>query len=140
MRASGMQARRLRAVIAAGVLAALTIGAAGCAESDRDSGGDEGKAATGGTFIFAGAGDPKNFDPIFNDDGESFRPIRQMYDTLITHKPGTAELAGRPGGELGARPDRQDLDVQAPPGREVPRRHARSTPRRSAATSTAGTT
>ncbi|MET0494608.1 MAG: ABC transporter substrate-binding protein [Actinoplanes sp.] len=94
MRASGMQAWRLRTVIAAGVIAVLTIGAAGCAESDRDSKGDEGKAATGGTFIFAGAGDPKNFDPIFNDDGESFRPIRQMYDTLITHKPGTAELVG----------------------------------------------
>src|SRR6188768_3939729 len=92
MRASGMQARRLRTVIAAGAIAALTIGAAGCAESDRDSGGDEGKAATGGTFIFAGAGDPKNFDPIFNDDGESFRPIRQMYDTLIAYKPGTAQL------------------------------------------------
>ena len=43
-----------------------------------------GEAKTGGTFIFAGAGDPKNFDPIFNDDGESFRPVRQMYDTLIS--------------------------------------------------------
>ncbi|GGQ85073.1 ABC transporter substrate-binding protein [Couchioplanes azureus] len=89
MRASGTQATRLRAVIAAGVVGALTIGAAGCAESDRDSG-----KAAGGAFIFAGAGDPKNFDPIFNDDGESFRPIRQMYDTLVTHKPGSAELAG----------------------------------------------
>ncbi|MEU4561830.1 ABC transporter substrate-binding protein [Actinoplanes sp. NPDC023936] len=80
-------------VIAAGVIAALTIGAAGCAESDRDN-ADDGEAATGGTFIFAGAGDPKNFDPIFNDDGESLRPIRQVYETLITHKPGTAELTG----------------------------------------------
>lgn len=32
-------------------------------------------------MVFAAAGDPKNFDPIFNDDGESFRIIRQMYDT-----------------------------------------------------------
>ncbi|MCO8273955.1 ABC transporter substrate-binding protein [Actinoplanes sp. TRM 88003] len=86
MRASRMQ------VIAAGAMAVAMIGVAGCADSDRDGGGSE--AATGGTFIFAGAGDPKNFDPIFNDDGESFRPIRQMYDTLITHKPGTAELVG----------------------------------------------
>src|SRR4051812_1674121 len=90
MRASGMAASRLRAVLVAGAVVALTIG--GCAKSDRD-GGDEGKAGTGGTFILAGAGDPKNFDPIFNDDGESFRPIRQMYDTLITHEPGTAKLA-----------------------------------------------
>ncbi|WP_231925261.1 ABC transporter substrate-binding protein [Micromonospora purpureochromogenes] len=73
-------------------VAALAVGAAGCAESDRSD--DSGEAKTGGTFIFAGAGDPKNFDPIFNDDGESFRPIRQMYDTLIQHKPGTAELQG----------------------------------------------
>ncbi|GID28787.1 ABC transporter substrate-binding protein [Paractinoplanes brasiliensis] len=90
MRATRMRATRL---VAAGAVAALMIGAAGCAESDRD-GGDEGSSASGGTFIFAGAGDPKNFDPIFNDDGESFRPIRQIYDTLVTHKPGTAELVG----------------------------------------------
>ena len=85
-----MQARRLRAAVAVAAIAALAASAAGCAESNRNS-GDE-TAKTGGTFIFAGAGDPKNFDPIFNDDGESFRPIRQMYETLITHKPGTAEL------------------------------------------------
>ena len=35
---------------------------------------------------------------------------------------------------------RHGVDLQAPPGREVPRRHRRSTPRRSASTSTAGTT
>ncbi|GIF05134.1 ABC transporter substrate-binding protein [Actinoplanes siamensis] len=79
-------------MIAAGVVTAVAIGVAGCAESDRDGGGKGG--ATGGTFIFAGAGDPKNFDPIFNDDGESFRPIRQMYDTLVTHRPGSADLVG----------------------------------------------
>src|SRR3954471_13800221 len=91
MRASGMAASRLRAVLVAGAVVALTIG--GCAKSDRDGGG-EGKAGTGGTFILAGAGDPKNFDPIFNDDGESFRPVRQIFETLVTHKPGTAEVTG----------------------------------------------
>nr|WP_309110435.1 ABC transporter substrate-binding protein [Saccharothrix sp.] len=44
-------------------------------------------------MVFGAAGEPKNFDPIFNDDGESFRPIRQMYDTLITYKRGSADLA-----------------------------------------------
>ncbi|MGC5017598.1 ABC transporter substrate-binding protein [Micromonospora sp. DT47] len=87
-----MKARRLRTAVSLAAVAALAVGAAGCADSDR--GNDSGEAKTGGTFIFAGAGDPKNFDPIFNDDGESFRPIRQMYDTLIQHKPGTAELQG----------------------------------------------
>ena len=87
-----MQARRLKAALALAATAALAVGAAGCAKSER--GGDSGAAKTGGTFVFAGAGDPKNFDPIFNDDGESFRPVRQMFDTLVTHKPGTAELQG----------------------------------------------
>jgi peptide/nickel transport system substrate-binding protein len=77
--------------VAVAVTAVAALAVAGCAESDRDK-GSGGKS--GGTFIFAGAGDPKNFDPIFNDDGESFRPARQMYDTLIQHKPGTADLQG----------------------------------------------
>ncbi|GAB2943362.1 ABC transporter substrate-binding protein [Micromonospora polyrhachis] len=86
-----MQARRLKTAVAVAAVAVLAAGAAGCAESDRD---DSGGAKTGGTFIFAGAGDPKNFDPIFNDDGETFRPVRQMYETLVSHKPGTADLEG----------------------------------------------
>ena len=103
-------------------VAALAVGAAGCAESDR---GDDssGEAKTGGTFIFAGAGDPKNFDPIFNDDGESFRPVRQMYDTLIQHKPGTAELVGGLAESWEHDPDGKVVDLQAASGRQVPRRH-----------------
>ena len=133
-----MQARRLKTAVAIAAVAALAVGAAGCAKSERD--GDSGEAKTGGTFIFAGAGDPKNFDPIFNDDGESFRPVRQMFDTLISTSRAPPSCSRRPGRELGARPGRQGLDLQASQGREVPRRYARSTPRRSAATSTAGTT
>jgi peptide/nickel transport system substrate-binding protein len=87
-----MQARGLRSAIAVAAVAVMAASAAGCAASDRDEGGE--KTAAGGTFIFAGAGDPKNFDPIFNDDGESFRPVRQMFETLVTHKPGTAEVVG----------------------------------------------
>jgi peptide/nickel transport system substrate-binding protein len=83
-----MQARRRRATVVVAAIAALTVGGAGCAKSERSPGG----AKTGGTFIFAGAGDPRNFDPIFNDDGESLRVIRQIYDTLIQNKPGTADL------------------------------------------------
>jgi peptide/nickel transport system substrate-binding protein len=84
--------RRLSAALAAG---ALAVALAACANSARDDGaaGQGGAGATGGTLVFGAAGAPKNFDPIFNDDGESFRPIRQMYDTLITYKPGTTELA-----------------------------------------------
>ncbi|MFC4146797.1 ABC transporter substrate-binding protein [Micromonospora mangrovi] len=87
-----MQAGRLKAAVALAAVAALAVGASGCAKSERD--GDSGGAKTGGTFVFAGTSNPKNFDPIFNDDGESFRPIRQMYDTLVQNKPGTADLVG----------------------------------------------
>jgi peptide/nickel transport system substrate-binding protein len=84
-----MRAKRLRIAVTAVAVAALTAGASGCAKSGRDNGGS---GKTGGTLVFAGAGDPRNFDPILNDDGESLRVIRQVYDTLIQNKPGTAEL------------------------------------------------
>jgi len=77
--------RHLSLIAASVVLCSLTA----CAQSQR---GNEAAEKTGGTMIFGVAGAPKNFDPIFNDDGESFRPIRQMYDTLIAYKPGTADL------------------------------------------------
>lgn len=83
-----MQRQLPRVVIAVAAVTALAV--TGCAKSDR--GEDGGKS--GGTFVFAGAGDPKNFDPIFNDDGESWRPARQIFDTLIQNKPGTADLEG----------------------------------------------
>ena len=78
---------RVRKAIVVASCAALAASVGACAQSER---GGEG---TGGTLTFGAAGAPKNFDPIFNDDGETFRPIRQMYETLIEHKPGTAELA-----------------------------------------------
>ncbi len=43
-------------------------------------------------MIFGAAGNPKMFDPAFNDEGETFRITRQIYDTLIQNKPGTADL------------------------------------------------
>ncbi len=83
-------ARRLPVVCAAAVLA-VTLAA--CATSERsDSGAEGGAGQTGGTFVFGAPGAPDNFDPIFAQDGETFRPVRQMYDTLIAYKPGTADL------------------------------------------------
>jgi peptide/nickel transport system substrate-binding protein len=84
-------ARRLSAALAAGALA-VTLSA--CAESQRDNGAGEGGAgATGGTMVFGAPGAPDNFDPLFAQDGETFRPARQIFDTLITYKQGTSELA-----------------------------------------------
>ncbi|ONI82684.1 ABC transporter substrate-binding protein [Saccharothrix sp. ALI-22-I] len=82
---------RRRWTAAIGLTGVAVLALSACAESER--GTDDASGKTGGTLIFGAAGKPKNFDPIFNDDGESFRPIRQMYDTLITYKRGTADLA-----------------------------------------------
>ncbi|HYH32804.1 MAG TPA: ABC transporter substrate-binding protein, partial [Pseudonocardia sp.] len=82
--------RRLSAACVAG---ALAITLAACAESERDPGQDGAAGGSGGTMVFGAPGAPDNFDPLFAQDGETFRPARQMYDTLITHELGTSNLA-----------------------------------------------
>ncbi|WP_219414986.1 ABC transporter substrate-binding protein [Pseudonocardia nigra] len=83
-------ARRLSAACAAG---ALAVTLAACAESEREpDAGQGGAGASGGTMVFGAPGAPEMFDPIFATDGETFRPSRQMYDTLITYELGTSEL------------------------------------------------
>jgi peptide/nickel transport system substrate-binding protein len=79
--------RCVRETAVAVLCAALVVSLSACVQSNRSSGAGDGQ-----TLVFAAAGAPKNFDPIWNDDGESFRAMRQMFDTLISHKPGTAEL------------------------------------------------
>ncbi|WP_232660913.1 ABC transporter substrate-binding protein [Pseudonocardia sp. TRM90224] len=79
-------ARRLAAVGAALVCA---VSLAACAASERGQGGS---GTPADTLIIGVPGTPKHFDPLFASDGETFRPSRQMYDTLITHKRGTAQL------------------------------------------------
>ncbi len=90
-----MQRRTSRALAAtAATLTAVTLSA--CATSERETpegeGGEEQQQA-GGTMVFGAAGDPAMFDPAFASDGESFRPARQIFDGLLTNKPGTTELA-----------------------------------------------
>jgi len=82
---------RSRWLAAIGLVSVSVLALSACAQSARDN--DTGSGKAGGTLIFGAAGKPKNFDPIFNDDGESFRPIRQMFETLVSYKPGTADLA-----------------------------------------------
>lgn len=87
-----------RSTAALGAVAlALTLSA--CAESKRETttstsgGSGSAAAADGGTFTFGAAGAPKLLDPFYATDGETFRPARQIFDTLVTFKPGTAEVA-----------------------------------------------
>ncbi|WP_028849808.1 ABC transporter substrate-binding protein [Thermocrispum municipale] len=84
------RATRLKKAALIGLASALALSVAACA-SERGQGG-EGQVR-GGTLTFGSAGDPKMFDATFATDGETFRPVRQMFDTLITYKQGSADLA-----------------------------------------------
>ena len=77
------------AVVALGTSALIL---SGCAESDRsgDSGEDSGGTST---FVFAGSAEPGALDPVYVNDGESFRVNRQMYEGLVGTVPGTADPA-----------------------------------------------
>ena len=85
--------RPARRLLAAAIAAALATSLAACAQSAREGGEGGGAGATGGTLVFGAPGAPDMFDPIFAQDGENFRPARQMFDTLITYEQGSAELA-----------------------------------------------
>ncbi|MDT8910813.1 ABC transporter substrate-binding protein [Amycolatopsis sp. PS_44_ISF1] len=80
---------RTRRAALIGLAGAIAVSLTGCAQSQRDEAGGGG---TGGTMVFGDTGNPKMFDPVFNDDGETFRITRQMLDTLIQNKPGSAQL------------------------------------------------
>ncbi len=71
-------------------LAAASLMLTACAESERS---DEGGNESGGTFVFAGAAEPKLLDPFFASDGETFRVARQMFEGLVGTEPGTPDPA-----------------------------------------------
>lgn len=82
-----MRAPRLKAAIAVAAVAAL--GLAGCASSERDDSGAQGKKDT---LVFGVAGDAKVLDPALASDGESLRVARQMYQTLVQPEEGGAKI------------------------------------------------
>lgn len=80
----GRSARTRRyALIGVPVVAALALSA--CATSERGG-------ADANTLTFGAAGAPEVFDPFYATDGETFRITRQIFDNLVTFKPGTAQL------------------------------------------------
>ncbi len=72
---------------------AVAFALASCAQSDRESGSESDSGGGGGTFVFASSSDPVMLDPAMASDGETFRISRQMYEGLVSTKPGTTELA-----------------------------------------------
>lgn len=82
-----MRAHRPKVAIATVAVAALAV--AGCAESDRDSSGDNSRD----TLVFGVAGDPKVLDPSFASDGESLRVARQIFETLVRPEEGGTKIS-----------------------------------------------
>ena len=54
-----------------------------------------GASKAGGTFVIAGASDPTYLDPALVSDGESFRVTEQIFEGLVSLKPGSTII--RPG-------------------------------------------
>ena len=72
---------------------ALALVAAGCGGDNNEAAGTGTTAgAEGGTLVFGTASDPVVLDGALVSDGESLRVIDQIYETLVSLKPGTTEL------------------------------------------------
>jgi peptide/nickel transport system substrate-binding protein len=78
------------AVVSGIAAASLVLAACG---GDDDDGGDEGEAAEGGgTLVFGASADPIILDgPLFSD-GESARPVYQIFEGLVTTEEGGTEI------------------------------------------------
>lgn len=75
-------------VLALSLVAALAVAA--CSDDDKGSGGTGG--TTGGTLVFGASADPVVLDGAYVSDGESMRVIYQIFETLVTTKPGGTEV------------------------------------------------
>jgi peptide/nickel transport system substrate-binding protein len=97
----GGTARRGVAVGAAAVVAALALAACAGDDAGTDDGTD-GTAEDGGeaagdgqTFVFGASADPVILDGAYVSDGESFRPIRQIFEGLVTTVEGSTDIEPR---------------------------------------------
>ena len=54
--------------------------------------GTAGGASKAATLVFAGASDPTYLDPALVSDGESFRVTEQIFEGLVSLKPGTTKI------------------------------------------------
>ena len=76
------------------LVAILALAATGCGGDEETTGGTEtgGGGQQGGTLVFGTAADPVVLDGALVSDGESLRVIDQIFETLVSLKPGTTEL------------------------------------------------
>lgn len=80
----------LRRGAAAFAALAVAAGMASCAKSEREGG--SGGGTDENAFVFAASSDPVMLDPAMASDGESFRISRQIFEGLVSTKPGTTDL------------------------------------------------
>jgi len=77
------------------LFAAFVAGACGGGDADSKAakgGGPSAAAKPRGTLIFTRQGDASDLDPAVATDGESVMVTTNVFDTLVTTKPGTIEL------------------------------------------------
>jgi peptide/nickel transport system substrate-binding protein len=84
--------RRGLVVLAAAGLAAGTLAACGGGQSGGGGGGAGAGAPEGKTLIFGTSNDPVTLDGAYVSDGESIRPIRQIFEGLVTTEAGGTEV------------------------------------------------
>src|SRR3712207_40868 len=88
----GLTGKMLRFLLLVAALA-LVLAAAGCGGGDDGGEGEGGgEGAEGGTLVFGTSADPVVLDGALVSDGESLRVIDQIFETLVSLKPGTTEL------------------------------------------------
>ena len=80
-----------RVVVSALAALALTGTLGACAKSERDT-GSTGQSGGDTSFVFAASSDPVMLDPAMASDGETFRVSRQLFEGLVSSKPGTTEV------------------------------------------------
>jgi len=84
-----MAARPLKYLLPLAAIAlAFVLVAAGCGGNDKKSS----SGGSGGELVFGTAADPVVLDPALVSDGESLRAADQMFEGLVTLKPGTTEV------------------------------------------------
>jgi peptide/nickel transport system substrate-binding protein len=71
----------------AAIALAFVLVAAGCGGDDN-----KGSSGGGGELVFGTTADPVVLDPALVSDGESLRAADQMFEGLVTLKPGTTEV------------------------------------------------
>jgi peptide/nickel transport system substrate-binding protein len=74
----------------AGLAGAALLGAAGCGETV--GGGQGGGSGGGSIFTFGRGADSVTLDPIHSTDSESSKVCLQIFDTLVSFKPGSVEV------------------------------------------------